>query len=69
MSGVSIPETVHFLEIFPDNDASGQSAMTETMDRNRANCAVRAQIPPNQFNDWNDYLALQMRAPAAWELA
>lgn len=56
MDSVTIPSHVRFLEVFADNDAPGQEAAKKTLERHRAECAVRGHLPAAGFGDWNDHL-------------
>jgi phage/plasmid primase-like uncharacterized protein len=63
MQRVSVPECVHELHIFADNDEPGRAAAERTAHANLYRRIV-LRFPPNDFKDWNDVLAARSRSAA-----
>jgi DNA primase len=54
MDQVAIPETVRELHIFGDDDGPGRDAMERTAAKHD-DLRVVLRLPPEGYNDWNDY--------------
>jgi hypothetical protein len=58
MHRVEVPETVHELHLFGDNDDPGRCAVERTAHVQHDRRVV-LRFPPQGCKDWNDFLALQ----------
>jgi hypothetical protein len=57
MHRVAIPEHVHELHLFGDNDDAGRDAVKRAAYENRARRVV-LRFPPENCKDWNDFAKL-----------
>lgn len=59
------PQSVQSLLIGADNDMAGREAARKLADRLRFRCATATYLPPNEGDDWNDFLMTDMKETAS----
>jgi putative DNA primase/helicase len=64
MHRVEVPDGVHELDIFADNDQPGHAAAERTAQEHRHRRVV-LRFPPETYKDWNDWLMAQAGSAAA----